>query len=186
MQIIKQNQQQTTNWSGGTTTPLFIFPVDSAYASRDFLFRISTATVQTATSIFTDLTGYQRIIMLLQGNLSITHNNEVTHHLKPLIPHFFDGAWKTTAIGKVTDFNVIFKPEIKAHIDVVLLSANQSNQIQTSKDFICLYLAKGQITIRENQHTYNLYEHDFVLLDGEQFHLNATAESIIIKVTIQF
>lgn len=186
MQIIKQNQQQTTNWSGGTTTPLIIFPVDSDYASRDFLFRISTATVQTTTSTFTDLTGYQRIIMLLQGSLSITHNNEVTHHLKPLIPHFFDGAWKTTAIGKVTDFNVIFKPEIKAHIDVVLLSANQSNQIQTSKDFICLYLAKGQITIRENQQTYNLYENDFVLLDGEQFHLNATAESIIIKVTIQF
>jgi len=186
MQIIKQNQQQTTNWSGGTTTPLFIFPVDSDYASRDFLFRISTATVQTATSIFTDLTGYQRIIMLLQGNLSITHNNEVTHHLKPLIPHFFDGAWKTTAIGKVTDFNVIFKPEIKTHIDVVLLSANQSNQIQTSKDFICLYLAKGQITIWENQQAYNVYENDFVLLDGEQLHLDATAESIIIKVTIQF
>lgn len=81
---------------------------------------------------------------------------------------------------------MIFKPEIKTHIDVVLLSANQSNQIQTSKDFICLYLAKGQITIWENQQAYNVYENDFVLLDGEQLHLDATAESIIIKVTIQF
>jgi environmental stress-induced protein Ves len=186
MQIIKQNQQQTTNWSGGTTTPLFIFPVDADYAKRDFLFRISTATVETATSSFTDLKGYQRIIMLLQGKLSITHNNEVTHHLQPLIPHLFDGAWKTTAVGRVTDFNVMFKPEVKAHVDVVLLSAKQSTQIPESTDFIYLYVAKGEITMQQNQQTNNLHEKDFVVLDGELLHLDATANSIIIKVTIQF
>ena len=186
MQIIKYNQQQTANWSGGTTTPLFIFPVDADYAKRDFLFRMSTATVETDTSTFTDLTGYQRIIMLLHGQLSITHNNEVTHYLKPLISYLFDGAWKTTAIGKVTDFNVMFKPEVKAHVDVVLLSANQSTQILASTDFICLYLAKGQISINDNQQIINLTEKDFVVLDGELLNLDATAESIIIKVTIQF
>lgn len=183
--IIKHNQQQTANWSGGTTTPLLIFPVDADYAKRDFLFRMSTATVETDTSTFTDLKGYQRIIMLLQGKLSITHNNEVTYHLKPFIPHLFDGAWKTTAIGKVTDFNVMFKPEVKAHVDVVFLSAKQSTQIQASKDFIYLYIAKGEITMQQNQQTKNLHEKDFVVLNGELLHLDATAESIIIKVTIQ-
>jgi environmental stress-induced protein Ves len=186
MQIIKHNQQQAANWSGGTTTPLFIFPVDANYSARDFLFRISTATVETATSSFSDLTGYQRIIMLLQGELSITHNNKVTHHLKPLVPHLFDGAWKTTAVGKVTDFNLMFKPLVKVHVEVVLMSANQSTQIQASTDFICLYVAKGQITIHENQQINNLHEKDFVVLDGEPLHLDATADSIIIKVTIQF
>ncbi len=37
---------QTTNWGGGTTSEWFIFPEASSYQERNFLIRISTATVE--------------------------------------------------------------------------------------------------------------------------------------------
>lgn len=185
IQIIKHNQQQTVNWSGGTTTQLFIYPADAQYAERNFLFRISTATVETDTSTFTDLTGYQRIIMLLQGELTLTHNKEVTHHLKPLIPHLFDGAWQTEAAGKVTDFNVMFKPDVNAVVEVVVLNAHQSTLIKTNTHLTCLYVTKGQVIINMSQQT--LQEKDFMVIDdAETIDIKGIGFAEMILVKLQY
>lgn len=185
MQIIKHNQQQTVNWSGGTTTQLFIYPPDAQYAERNFLFRISTATVETDTSTFTDLTGYQRIIMLLQGELTLTHNKEVTHHLKPLIPHLFDGAWQTKAAGKVTDFNVMFKPGVNAVIEVIKLTTNQHLDLNAVNHFVCCYVVKGKLTINLKHESETLNEKDFMVIDDEVLEAHVQTETTLIKVTLQ-
>ncbi len=100
MHIIKQNQQQTSKWSGGTTTQLFIYPANSDYNKRDFLFRISTATIDAATSEFTALAGFNRVLMLIDGELNITHqvdgNNKEIVDLKPYQVHHFNGACPTS------------------------------------------------------------------------------------------
>jgi environmental stress-induced protein Ves len=43
--IISRENQITDSWSGGTTTQLAIYPENSSYQQRNFLYRISTATV---------------------------------------------------------------------------------------------------------------------------------------------
>ena len=43
---------RTSAWSGGTTTELFLYPEGGSYAARDFLFRISSATVDLEESDF--------------------------------------------------------------------------------------------------------------------------------------
>ena len=45
----------TTSWSGGTTTQLTIAPAGAVYADRDFLWRVSSATVELDESDFTAL-----------------------------------------------------------------------------------------------------------------------------------
>ena len=40
----------TTKWSGGLTTQLGIAPASAVYADRDFLWRLSSATVEDAES----------------------------------------------------------------------------------------------------------------------------------------
>ncbi len=185
IKLIKHNQQITTNWSGGTTTELFIYPKGSNYAAKDFLFRISTATVQTETSTFTDLTGYLRIIMLLKGKLTLTHNNKVTHHLKPLVPYLFDGGWQTEAAGKVTDFNVMFKPEVNTVVEVILLNAHQSTQIKKNTHLTCLYVTKGQVMINMNQQT--LQEKDFMVIDdAETIDIKGIGFAEMILVKLQY
>ena len=36
----------TINWASGTSTEIFIYPANGSFADRNFLFRISTATVE--------------------------------------------------------------------------------------------------------------------------------------------
>ena len=43
----------TPLWSGGTTTQIAIFPSDTPYSTRDFLWRVSSAVVTDEKSIFT-------------------------------------------------------------------------------------------------------------------------------------
>ncbi len=186
MQIIKHNQQQTVNWSGGTTTQLFVYPTDAQYTERNFLFRISTATVETDTSTFTDLTGYQRIIMLLQGELTLTHNKEVTHYLEPLIPHLFDGAWQTEAAGKVTDFNVMFKPEVNVVVETIRLTTNQHLNSKAVNHFVCCYVVKGKLTINLEHESETLNAKDFMVINEEVLDTTALVDTTLIRVILQF
>ena len=186
IKLIKHNQQITTNWSGGTTSELFIYPLGANYASRDFLFRISTATVQTETSTFTDLTGFKRILMLLNGNLTITHNQTNTHHLTPFTPHFFDGGWQTNAQGLVTDFNVIFRPEVNANIEVLKLDTNQQITITNNGTMLFIYVIDGSLYLEDNEEQWHLYEKDFVSTDHTQYSINPKTTSTIVKVTVRF
>ena len=46
----------TTQWSGGATTQLAIAPKGAVYADRDFLWRLSSATVELDESDFPPMT----------------------------------------------------------------------------------------------------------------------------------
>lgn len=186
IKLIKHRQQITTNWSGGTTTQLFIYPEEADYSKRDFLFRISTATVQTETSTFTDLTGFNRILMLLNGNLTVTHNQTQTHQLTPFAPHFFDGGWQTHAQGLVTDFNIIFKPDVDANIEVLQLDINQQTTITNNGNLLFLYVVDGSIELKNNQEQWHLKEKDFVSTDQTLFNINPKTASTVIQVTVRF
>ena len=98
---------RTTPWSGGVTSELYIYPENSFYAERNFSFRISTATIEVQESTFTDLAGYRRHIMPLEGRLTLIHEGHHTVSLNPLEKDFFLGDWQTKSEGKCTDFNLI-------------------------------------------------------------------------------
>ena len=68
--LLTREDYATTNWSGGTTTQLSIAPEGAVYADRDFLWRLSSATVEDGESEFTPLPDYNRWILLLDGVLS--------------------------------------------------------------------------------------------------------------------
>ena len=46
VEIIKPEEYAVSEWAGGKTTQLYIYPQDSEYAKRNFLLRISSATVE--------------------------------------------------------------------------------------------------------------------------------------------
>ena len=61
----------TTSWSGGTTTQLAIAPEGAVYADRDFLWRLSSATVELDHSDFTPLPDYNRFLAILDGEIKL-------------------------------------------------------------------------------------------------------------------
>lgn len=74
--IIKPEEYETGVWSGGTTTQLAIYPPGASYADRNFIFRLSSATVDTEQSEFTYLPDYDRWLMIFEGSARLVHSSE--------------------------------------------------------------------------------------------------------------
>lgn len=98
-----------SRWSGGTTTQLAIFPEGADYARRDFLWRLSSATVELEESDFTPLPDYDRVISVLSGRMTLTHEDGEPLPLEPYGFHRFDGGVRTHSRGRVTDFNLMLR-----------------------------------------------------------------------------
>lgn len=133
-------------WSGGTTTQLFIYPENTDFQSRNFDFRISTATVEVEESTFTKFNGYLRKLVVLEGELIIEHENQYTKKLKSFQQDSFSGEWNTKGYGKVVDFNVIYRKQFDPKIEAINLETGQT----IIKDFTkqtFIYLLTGEIQV---------------------------------------
>lgn len=107
--IIKPEEYETGVWSGGTTTQLAIYPEGSSYADRNFIFRLSSATVDTERSEFTHLPDYDRWLMIFEGSARLVHSSEKEVTLNPYDCDAFDGGISTVSFGRVTDYNLMLR-----------------------------------------------------------------------------
>jgi environmental stress-induced protein Ves len=105
--IVRRSEQTSTTWSGGTTTQLAIYPPDSDYARRDFAWRLSSARVEVETSTFTSLPGFTRLLMILEGEMRLTHAGHHECLLRPFEQDRFEGSWVTTSSGRARDLNLM-------------------------------------------------------------------------------
>ena len=99
---------RVSRWSGGQTAEIALWPPESSYARRDFLWRLSSATVECETSVFTSLPDYDRVIALLYGDLTL----DVAGQTVPLglcQPYAFDGGPPVTSTGCAVDFNLMLR-----------------------------------------------------------------------------
>ncbi len=106
---IKSSEFKTTHWSGGDTTQIYIYPPDSDYASRNFLFRISSATVNDEESVFTKLENIDRFLMVIEGRVRLEHTGFHTAELTEYEIDRFLGDWETKSFGCCKDFNLMIK-----------------------------------------------------------------------------
>ena len=150
--IIKSSSVKASPWSGGSTTELFIYPIPSKYATRNFNFRLSTATVNVEESTFTSLPGITRTLMVLDGEMTLTHK---AHHITKLgrfDSDNFKGDWNTSSKGKCSDFNLMTMGNTKGTVES--LHANKGKQVVFSFSdniqHLVIYVHSGQIKI-ENE-----------------------------------
>lgn len=176
MKILSQQDFKTTKWSGGETTELFIYPEDANFASRDFQFRLSTATVEVEESTFTPLDDVSRTLVLLEGEMKLIHEE---HHSKLLLPFdqdSFDGGWNTKSIGKCIDFNLMTKGGCKGSIEVMRNSFHIDNH---QNQWTTIYCIKGDVN--DNVSVGQL----LVTHPNEKMNANLSKEAIVLKVTLQ-
>lgn len=109
--IIKKEDYKVSQWSGGTTTEIYLAPVDGSYAERRFDFRISSATVDLEESDFTMLDGVKRYLTILEGGMDLTFNEQTCRQvtLKPYEVVEFMGDVPTHSVGQAKDFNLMLK-----------------------------------------------------------------------------
>ena len=131
--LLKSNDFQVSDWSGGKTKQLYLSPPTGHYSKRDFDYRLSTATVELAESQFSDLSGFHRILMSLDHTLHL-HNASRQEEtvLAPFTPYFFEGSDSITSRGTCTDFNLIYSDHYQGQMlaisDREELSQNEAIQ----------------------------------------------------------
>ncbi len=153
--IIKKENLITNEWSGGTTTQLSIFPENANYTDRDFIWRLSSATVQQENSEFTQLPDYNRILMVLDGKLELNHNDTEIIYLNALDQNEFDGASQTKSSGKAVDFNLMMrKDKCSGKLKAVSMGKCENVKINeiigfySSSEFtLAVYIYKSDIKI---------------------------------------
>ena len=143
-----------SQWSGGLTKQIAICPQDARYADRDFLWRVSSATVETEHSEFTPLPDYDRFLSLLAGELAVTHEGQPFVLLRPYDVHTFDGGVATRSQGRCTDFNLMLrKGRCTGNLSALRLANGQQMILSdvgnaASADTLLLYCARGSAELQ--------------------------------------
>ena len=162
--LLRANDFQVSDWSGGKTKQLYLSPPTGHYGKRDFDYRLSTATVELAESQFSDLSGFHRILMSLDHTLHL-HNASRQEEtvLAPFTPYFFEGSDSITSRGTCTDFNLIYSDHYQGQMIAISngQELSQDDEIQfiyalsdlmvTGTGLPSLNLETGQLLIVEKE-----------------------------------
>ncbi|MDR0227886.1 MAG: HutD family protein [Flavobacteriaceae bacterium] len=170
IQHIKKSTLQPALWQGGQTFEYLIFPPNSKYTERNFDMRISSATIETVPSLFTQFDGYQRYLVMLDSTLNIVHNGSKEQYEEGDLFAFESNALiESFSIG--SDFNLMLKKGIEAKVTI----ETELEHSQEAK-YIVLF-ALQQSTIMINQVTYLLEKTDCLWIEQKDI------ETIAIKVS---
>ena len=146
--VLKPADYLTTRWSGGATTQLTIAPEKAVYADRDFLWRVSSATVELDESDFTPLPDYRRFISTVRGDMTLSHNGGAPLTLRPGDIHEFDGGDDTHSIGRCTDFNLMLrKNRAEGEMRSFRFSGSAAYQAHQRAEMVLLYCAEGTAAV---------------------------------------
>ena len=175
VKIIRQADQISTEWSGGTTTQLGIYPPASNYASRDFLWRLSTATVNVAESRFTALPGFKRILMILSGAMRVRHEGHHEILLQAFEQDCFDGGWATTSFGLAVDFNLMTGAGASGDVSAIALGCGEERAMLPAaesaagdgRSAVAIYVFCGSVQACIEGRAYVLNEKDVLLLEDD-------------------
>ncbi len=183
--IIHADKFNTINWSGGTSTQLYIYPETSDYALRNFDFRLSTAKVEVEKSDFTPLPGVLRKIMILDGEIEISHKDQYTKTLEKFEIDEFKGDWATSSVGTCIDFNLMTREGKKGEISSMSLIKAQTFEYSLTKQLskLFIYIYSGQICFNLDCKEHILKQGELLILDSlndNSIQLNAYEDSDLI------
>jgi environmental stress-induced protein Ves len=178
--IIRKHEQVTSKWAGGTTMQLAIFPESAVYSNRDFLFRISTAKVEAEESEFTSLPGVSRVIMILDGTFFLNHEGHYSKTLQKFDTDFFDGSWKTSSKGNVTDFNLMTTGQATGKLFSRILQPNQTfkEPLFDQFGFVGFYPICGKMEVEYSGQKILLVKNDFMMINHENNPIQIVVKAI--------
>ena len=150
IRILKSKDYLRLPWKNGQghTNQIAISPAGSNFASGDFLWRLSTASI-TSAGPFSLFPQHQRILAIIQG-----HGIEIMHEEKKMtLPaftaHQFSGAVSTRSelpYGPVVDFNLFWRDEqVSIQLEIITLQRGDDFLWKTNGKNNFLFLAEGRV-----------------------------------------
>jgi len=150
-----------TVWDGGETFEYYIYPENALYANRDFLFRISVATINKVPSTFTKFKNYQRFLLMLDNDLNININGKEESYT-PNDVFKFDSDSDITSYTKGNDFNLMVSKNVET-ADVFFLN----DTVKLNQSVIFLF-ALNNTSLEVNNEKINLKKSDLLLIENSK------------------
>lgn len=121
--VKRLGHQKLMGWHNKDTTELYIYPEDELAEDRRFDFRLSHTVVKMEKNAFYKFPGYKRQVMLLDGEMQLTHSfNGEPHHSINLSQYDVDcfrGEWDTSCKGLCTDLCLMTKEGYTGNMEPV-------------------------------------------------------------------
>ena len=159
IRLFPKKDSKASIWSGGLTCEYMIYPETASYSDRDFVFRISSATIEKVPSEFTKFKGYQRYLVMLDNSLHIEVNEEKKVYEKYEIMEF-NSDDEVTSYTKGIDFNWMVSEKIGHH----KLQITQSNQNCNAQ--IILLFSLHTTVIKINEKPYDLERYNLLVIEN--------------------
>lgn len=187
----KEKDFSISEWSGGKTKELAIYPPECRYADRDFIFRLSSATVELDESDFTALPDYNRVLMVLKGSVVLTYDGERSVHLNELEQDSFDGASVTKSFGRITDYNLMVRKGCDGKVDILRPSAEAAeveNTLETEHPFMihALYCKEGYCIVNAGGEQKMVSEGQLLIIDlrDEKSSYKIMGDGVVIRAQV--
>ena len=162
--LLRANDFQVSDWSGGKTKQLYLSPQTGHYGKREFDYRLSTATVELAESQFSDLSGFHRILMSLDHTLHL-HNASRQEEtvLAPFTPYVFEGSDSITSRGTCTDFNLIYSD----HYQGQMIAISNGQELSRDDEIQFIYALENLTVTGTNLPALNLEAEQLLIVEKE-------------------
>ncbi|MBF4484244.1 HutD family protein [Flavobacterium sp. CSZ] len=161
IRLLPKKDSTASIWSGGLTYEYMIYPKTAHYINRDFIFRISSATIEQVPSEFTQFKGYHRYLVMLDNCLDIEVNTEKKKYEKYEIMKFKSDD-EVTSYTKGTDFNWIVSEKISHH-KLIITNSNQN----CNAAIVVLY-SLDKAVIKINEKPYDLNPYDLLVVENPE------------------
>lgn len=186
MRIIKKDLYKKIPWKNGLgfTREIAIFPKGTTVSNNDFLWRVSSASIE-KNSDFSPFPGYNRDLLLLDGSIRLTE--VLTKHsttLSPLEPFSFSGdiSIRCELIARpAQDLNIFTKREdLTRNVRLIRFRPNEELSFALKGDWNLVYLATGKIEGNEA-----IPAGDTIILDSKNlFGLKALSAGALVIIEI--
>ncbi|MDD7795402.1 HutD family protein [Clostridium sp. 'White wine YQ'] len=171
VELLKEENYKPTFWSGGMATELTTYPLNSDYASKNFLWRLGVAKIDIPESTFSSLPKVSRKFMVIEGRITLDHENRYKKLLKPFDQDDFMGDWVTKTYGKASVFNLMTRENYSG--ELLHLNINPSKQLKfdykplLNKDLvsICFYTVRGGFNTTINDKGFETSKNDLIIIN---------------------
>ena len=188
----KEENYSVSEWSGGKTKELAIYPPKCRYADRDFIFRLSSATVELDESDFTALPDYNRVLMVLEGSVVLTYDGKRSVHLDELEQDSFDGGWTTKSFGRITDYNLMVRKGCDGKVDILrpaMDATEVENTLETGHCFRihALYCKEGYCIVNAGGEQKMISKGQLFLMDfsDEEPAYSIMGDGVVIRAQVE-
>lgn len=190
--LCKEEHYKVSNWTGGKTTQLAIYPESSDYLQRNFMWRLSSATVEQEESDFSKLPDYDRVLMVLKGEVVLSYEGERVTRLKELEQDRFDGGWKTKSFGKITDYNLMVRKGNEGYLDLIYPGEAKTEMTSTFETKMpcathALYCKEGYLVVNCGGESHMVSSGQLFVMEfgaDEEVKYSVMGEGVVIRAQI--